>query len=145
MSDPKFAIWIRAILHFNPKCRAACQNWGTELSHALAGQLPSRRRRTLESIGEKALDGYQDPQSLFYEEVAPSGDENRLPDSSQPFEQQDPGEAVLSFFGEMDTAWIDQSLELTSNQQTILDTLNPQHLENLGISFSSQSTALFFD
>jgi len=145
MSDPEFAIWIRAIDHYNPKCRAACQNWGTELSRAIAGQLPSRKKRALESVGEKALSGYQDPQSLFYEEVGQSGDETLLPSSSQLFEQPDPGEAFLSFFGEMDTAWTDQSPGLSSNQQTMLDTLIPQHLENLGISFSSQSTAPYLD
>jgi len=145
MSDPEFAIWIRAVTHFNPKCRTACQNWGTELARAIAGQLPSRKKRTLESVGEKALSGYQDPQSLFCEEVGQSGDENLLPSVSQPLQQQDPGEAVLSFFGEMDMSRVDQSLELTSYQQTILDTLDPQHLDNLGVPFSSQSTALFLD
>ena len=87
-------------------------------------------------MGEKALSGYQDPQNLFCDEIGQSGDEIQPLGLSQPMEELDQGELLLSFFGGMDTAWTDQSLELTSNQQTMLDTLNPQHLENLGVSFS---------
>ena len=145
LTDTEFDIWVGAIRYFNPKCQAACLNWGTELARALAGRLPSRKKRALESVGEKALSGYQDPQNLFCDEVGQSGDEVQPLGLSQPMDELDQGELLLSFFGGMDTAWTDQSLELTSNQQTMLDTLNPQHLENLGVSFSSQSTALFLD
>jgi hypothetical protein len=140
MTDPEFAIWIRAIPYFNPKCQAACRYWGRELIRAIAGHHPSRKKRILESVGDKALSGYEDPQLLFCEEVGPSssGEENTQPN---PRPRLDSGNGLFSFVGEMDQAWPNQQIALTRDQQTMLDNLNLQQLEELAVSFPSQLPA----
>jgi hypothetical protein len=39
-TDPQFAVWVRAISHFNPKGHMACLSWGKELDRVLSGRLP---------------------------------------------------------------------------------------------------------
>jgi hypothetical protein len=97
-------------------------------------------RRSLESVGDKALNGYSDPQSLFCDEVGQSGDENVITATS-PTQTLEDGSTFLSLFGKTDIAWANETMHITEGQQTMFSAIEPFQFDFQGISFSSQDIA----